>query len=98
MAVPRARSTGMERIERPSKEEEKRDADGAPPVLKTGVVYLVLTLVAGAVPAIAEAAGHAFPEVVAVEHDHTGFVAVAMAAAVIWARIKAPSRPAPGAR
>jgi hypothetical protein len=42
--------------------------------LKTGIAYLVVTFVAGAVLLILKAAGHPAAYVISVEHGHAGFV------------------------
>lgn len=42
--------------------------------VKTGIAYLVVTFVAGAVLLIMEAVGHPPPFMISVEHGHAGFV------------------------
>lgn len=42
--------------------------------VKTGIVYLLLTFVGGAVLLSLEAFGHPAPPIVGVEHGHAGFV------------------------
>lgn len=42
--------------------------------LRTGVVYLVITFVAGAVLLVLEAIGYPVPPVIWTEHGHAGFV------------------------
>ncbi|MDE2571370.1 MAG: hypothetical protein KGM44_02470, partial [bacterium] len=42
--------------------------------IKTAMIYLVLTFLAGAMLAIFEAAQHPLPPVIAIEHGHAGFV------------------------
>ncbi|MBC5825092.1 MAG: hypothetical protein GIW99_06455 [Candidatus Eremiobacteraeota bacterium] len=42
--------------------------------IKTGIAYLFLTFLAGAIMTIMEATGHAVPRVFEVEHGHMGFV------------------------
>ncbi|MGH7737186.1 MAG: hypothetical protein ACREMP_04890 [Candidatus Tyrphobacter sp.] len=42
--------------------------------LKTGIVYLALTFVLGAVLLVLEALGRPVPFVIAIEHGHMGFV------------------------
>jgi hypothetical protein len=42
--------------------------------IKTGIVYMLVTFLAGAVLLAAEGLGHAAPSVIGVEHGHAGFV------------------------
>ena len=42
--------------------------------IKTGIVYMLLTFLGGAVLLAAEGLGHAVPSVIGVEHGHAGFV------------------------
>ncbi|HKE37927.1 MAG TPA: hypothetical protein VKB39_10860, partial [Candidatus Baltobacteraceae bacterium] len=42
--------------------------------VRTGIVYLVLTFLAGAALLVLEAAGRPAPFIIGVEHGHTGFV------------------------
>lgn len=42
--------------------------------LKTGIFYLIVTFIAGAVLLILEAVGHPAPFVISIEHGHAGFV------------------------
>ena len=42
--------------------------------IKTGIAYLVVTFVAGAVMLSLEALGHPVPFIIGIEHGHAGFI------------------------
>ena len=42
--------------------------------IKTAMIYLALTFLAGVILAVAEALQHPLPPVIAIEHGHAGFV------------------------
>lgn len=42
--------------------------------VKTGILYLLVTFIAGAVMLSLEALGHGIPPIIGIEHGHAGFV------------------------